>query len=381
MQIKKKKYVPLHGERALNKQSNMKRVLFSIAVVAVVAMVSCGNKTAKGGDNDSTAVADSAVAAAPAELWTVDAVEAQVRKIYDRLNDMDKNGIVNVRGLEDEFCTSYYVGLRNAISKSLTEAMGDDKFFMADEEGYRFFAGMKTPLEIETIKADLLTGDMAQAQVRFKGADEENGFMRLEMEFENGQWRVKNFDQPEVFGPGGFLKIMVDFAGEHGISYEGIASPKGDDPDAEEWDVSVRTTDLEEQQPRYEAIFRDANGKTIQVAEGHTVDYPQDMLKPFGNVWQADVNFDGHTDIMICLGMMPTSDQTMTFYDAWLYNPQTGKFNRHEGFRDICNPEVDIANKYVTSHYLLRDGETKQYSALSIQNDGTQKKLKEWTQK
>ena len=109
--------------------------------------------------------------------------------------------------------------------------MGDDHMFLGDEEGYRFFAGMGTPLEIETIKADLLTGDMAQAQVRFKGADEENGFMRLELDFENGQWRVKNFDQPEAFGPGGYLKIMQDFAGEHGISYEGIASPKGDDSD------------------------------------------------------------------------------------------------------------------------------------------------------
>lgn len=217
----------------------MKKVLLSIAIVALIAtMVSCGNKTAQsGGDNDSTAVADSAVAmtvadsvaTAPEELWTVEAVEAQVRKIYDRLNDMDKNGIVNIRQLEDEFCTSYYTGLSNAISKSLTDAMGDDKMFLGDEEGYRFFAGLGAPLEIETIKADLLTGDMAQAQVRFKGADEENGFMRLELDFENGQWRVKNFDQPEVFGPGGYLKIMQDFAGEHGISYEGIASPKGDD--------------------------------------------------------------------------------------------------------------------------------------------------------
>ena len=218
----------------------MKKVVFSIAIVAVVAtMASCGSKTAKGGDNDSTAVlseqsdqvgvADSAVVSAPEELWTVEAVETQVRKIYDRLNDMDKNGIVNIRQLEDEFCTSYYTGLSNAISKSLTDAMGDDHMFLGDEEGYRFFAGMGTPLEIETIKADLLTGDMAQAQVRFKGTDEENGFMRLELEFENGQWRVKNFDQPEVFGPGGYLKTMQDFAGEHGISYEGIASPKGDD--------------------------------------------------------------------------------------------------------------------------------------------------------
>lgn len=218
---------------------------------------------------------------------------------------------------------------------------------------------------------------MAQAQVRFKGTDEENGFMRLELDLENGAWRVKNFDQPEAFGPGGILKIMEDFAREHGISYEG-AEATGSAPTAEEWDVSVRTSDLEEEKPRYEAIFRDANGKTIQVAEGYTVDYPQDMLKPFGNVWQADVNFDGYTDIMICLGMMPASDQTITYYDAWLYNPNAGEFIHHEGFRDISNPEVDTTNKYVKGHYLLRDGETKQYTAFTIQNDGTQKKLKEW---
>lgn len=224
----------------------MKKVFLSIAiVVAVASMVSCGSKTAQGGDSDSTAVADSAVATASEELWTVEAVEAQVRKMYDRLNDMDKNGIINIHGLEDEFCTSYYLGLRDAIGKAMEGVKGDQVFF-GDEEGYRFLAGMGTPLEIEIIKTDLLTGNMAQAQVRFKGADEENGFMRLELDFENGQWRVKNFDQPEAFGPGGYLKIMEDFAGEHGISYEGIPSPKGEDT-AEEWDVSVRTTDLEEQ--------------------------------------------------------------------------------------------------------------------------------------
>ena len=356
----------------------MKKVFFTIAIVAVITtMVLCGSKTAKGGDNDSTAVADSTVTMAPTELWTEEAVETQIRKMYDRLNDMDKNGVINIVTLEDEFCSSYYLNLRNAIHNAIKDATGDDRMFFGDEEGYRFLAGMATPLEIELIKVDLLTGDMAQAQVRFKGADEENGYMRLELDLENGAWRVKNFDQPEAFGPGGILKMMEDFAREHGIKYE-ETEPAESAPAAEEWDVSVRTTDLEEEKPRYEAIFRDANGKTIQVAEGHTVDYPQDMLKPFGNVWQADVNFDGHTDIMICLGMMPASDQTITYYDAWLYNPETGKFDYHEGFRDISNPEVDNANKYVKGHYLLRDGENKQYVAFTIQNDGTQKKLKEW---
>ena len=204
----------------------MKKVLFSIAIVAVIAtMASCGSKTAKGGDNDSTAVADSAVidstvVAAPAELWTEEAVEAQIRKMYDRLNDMDKNGVINITTLENEFCSSYYLNLRNAIHEAIKDATGDDRMFFGDEEGYRFLAGMATPLEIESIKADLLTGDMAQAQVRFKGADEENGFMRLELDLEDGAWHVKNFDQPEAFGPGGILKIMEDFAHEHGISYE-----------------------------------------------------------------------------------------------------------------------------------------------------------------
>ena len=356
----------------------MKKVLLSIAIVAVVAtMVSCGNKTAKGSDNDSTAVADSAVATATVELWSEEAVEAQIRKMYDRLNEMGRKGEINIAKLEDEFCSGFYLNLRNAISKAIKGATGDDQMFFGDEEGYRFFAGMSTPMEIESIKADLLTGDMAQAQVRFKGADEENGFMRLELDLENGAWRVKNFDQPEAFGSGGILKMMEDFAREHGISYEETEPVKGA-PAAEEWDISVRTTDLEEKLPRYEALIRDANGKVIQVLEGNTVDYPQDMLKPFGNVWQADVNFDGHTDIMICLGMMPASDQTITYYDAWLYNPNAGEFFHHEGFRDISNPEVDTFNEYVTGHYLLRDGKTKQYFAYALQEDGTIKKLKEW---
>ena len=356
----------------------MKKVLLSFAIVAVTAiMASCGNKTAKGGDNDSTAVADSAVTMAPTELWTEEAVEAQIRKMYERLNDMDKNGVINIVTLEDEFCSSYYLNLRNAIHKAIKGATGDDRMFFGDEEGYRFLAGMATPMEIESIKADLLTGDMAQAQVRFKGADEENGFMRLELDLENGAWRVKNFDQPEAFGPGGILKMMEDFAREHGISYED-AKPAEGAPAAEEWDVSVRTTDLEEEKPRYEAIIRDANGKTIQVVEGNTVDYPKDMLETFGNVWEADVNFDGHTDIMICLGKMPANDQTITQYDAWIYNPETGKFYNHRDFREINNPEVDTFNKYVTGHYLLRDGKTKQYYAYALQEDGTLKKLKEW---
>lgn len=148
----------------------------------------------------------------------------------------------------------------------------------------------------------------------------------------------------------------------------------------EQWDVSVRTTDLEGEEPHYEAIIRDTDGKTIQVLEGNTNAYrPMELLKPFGNVRQADVNFDGYTDIMICLGIQPLCGY-VTHYDAWLYNPQTGKFDYHEYFGNICNPEVDTVNKYVTNNYML-DSVTKHCIAYTIQKNGTLKELKRWQQK
>lgn len=148
-----------------------------------------------------------------------------------------------------------------------------------------------------------------------------------------------------------------------------------------DYDVSVRTTDLDSDSPRYEAIIR-IDGKTVQVAEGYTEGYPSDMLESFGNVWQADVNFDGYDDIMISLGMEPVSDQAFKLYDAWVYSPSDGKFYKSKDFREICNPEVDTKNKRILSHYIARDGHTKVYSAVRLQPDGSVKEVgdgKTWT--
>ena len=143
-----------------------------------------------------------------------------------------------------------------------------------------------------------------------------------------------------------------------------------DDPtNVEEWDVSVRTFDLDSD-PKYEVIIRNGEGKTITFGEGQGFDYPTDMLEPFGNVWQTDVNFDGRTDVMICLGLMPTSDQTFVKYDAWVYDPDDGKFYCQGTFREICNPEVDREGHRILSHYIARDGKTRVCSAFYWQKDG-----------
>ncbi|MCR5365923.1 MAG: hypothetical protein K6E67_07275 [Prevotella sp.] len=137
----------------------------------------------------------------------------------------------------------------------------------------------------------------------------------------------------------------------------------------EEWDVSVRTFDMDSE-PKYEVIIRDSEGKTRTVGERTGFDYPQDMLETFGNVWETDVNFDGHTDVLICLGRMPASDQTFVHYDAWVYDPDDGKFYCQGTFRDIFNPEIDREEHRILSHYIARDGVTRVYSAHYWQKDG-----------
>ena len=144
---------------------------------------------------------------------------------------------------------------------------------------------------------------------------------------------------------------------------------KDDPTNVEEWDVSVRTIDLDSD-PRYEVIIRDSNGKTLTFGERNGFDYPTDMLETFGNVWQTDVNFDGRTDVMICLGLMPTSDQTFVKYDAWVYDPDDNKFYCQGTFREICNPEVDREGRRILSHYIARDGKTRVSSAFYWQKDG-----------
>ena len=150
----------------------------------------------------------------------------------------------------------------------------------------------------------------------------------------------------------------------------GEGNESKDDPtNVEEWDVSVRTIDLDSD-PRYEVIIRDSKGKTLTFGERNGFDYPRDMLETFGNVWQTDVNFDGRTDVMICLGLMPTSDQTFVKYDAWIYDPDDNNFYCQDSFREICNPEVDREGRRILSHYIARDGKTRVYSAFYWQKDG-----------
>ncbi|MBR1447937.1 MAG: hypothetical protein IJ588_04200 [Prevotella sp.] len=218
----------------------MKKLM--ILAAAALTLAACGNKTnnsesentdALSSDTISTADEQLAaqtdgVEAAPADLWTEEAVKQHVRQMYDRLNETA--AYVDFNQLDEEFCTGYYLGLKRNIARHDENAQGDMRF-MGDEGGYRWMVGVGAPLEIVMLEADLLAGNEARARVKFKidpkFADEQEGhnFMILELWMENGRWRVNNFDAPEAFGKGGYLNMMETYARENDIPLEDDEEP------------------------------------------------------------------------------------------------------------------------------------------------------------
>ena len=61
----------------------------------------------------------------------------------------------------------------------------------------------------------------------------------------------------------------------------------------------------------------------------------------------ADINFDGYKDVIILNDFSGAHGNT--WYDCWLWNPETSLFIESQSFTDICNPVLDPENKYIYS--------------------------------
>ena len=88
--------------------------------------------------------------------------------------------------------------------------------------------------------------------------------------------------------------------------------------------------------------------------------------KGFGEIREDDINFDGMSDLMICLG--PTNGYGCFTYDGYVWDNAEHKFKRVEEFDKIMDPVFQpennqiigtfrIGNHYWTSRYEWQNGE------------------------
>ena len=145
----------------------MKKVLYGFAMATAVALASCGNTTKPAViENDSTEITEAE------KPVSEDAVFSQVSKMYERLNQMGESGEIDLGKLEQEFCTKYYLDLKERIAQYDENATGDMRFM--GDEGYHWLLGQALPLTIQDLNAQILSDNEAIAQIRFDGGDEDD---------------------------------------------------------------------------------------------------------------------------------------------------------------------------------------------------------------
>ena len=189
----------------------MKKVLYGFAMATAVALASCGNTTKPAViENDSTEITEAE------KPVSEDAVFSQVSKMYERLNQMGESGEIDLGKLEQEFCTKYYLDLKERIAQYDENATGDMRFM--GDEGYHWLLDQALPLTIQDLSAQILSDNEALAQIRFDGGDEDDPCgITIKLQLEDGEWKVSNWLDPEAYDEGGYVGMLENYISENNI--------------------------------------------------------------------------------------------------------------------------------------------------------------------
>ena len=178
-----------------------------IVLVGMLTIAACGNKTNGGASVDSTLVdslkTDSVVLGL-GDLWSVEAVEAQIRVCFDEVNRMGEGDGINITRLDSMFCSKDFLDLQSQLYAKVRESL----VMFEGDEGHHWLPGIGTPMTIESIKAELLTGDQAEAVVWLKDPNGNKGHLEMNLYLEDGAWKIHNWIDADVYPFGALFNWM-----------------------------------------------------------------------------------------------------------------------------------------------------------------------------
>jgi len=195
----------------------MKKILVFIAAASLV-LTACSGSDVHGGSVATFSVpADSLVKSgeAPVEtvkqrkdkspnLWTTSAVEKQIRACFDEVNKMAASDGIDIGVLDDKYCSKDYLELKGNLQKKIQKG----EVMFDGDEGHHWTAGIATPIIVDSLKAELLTKEQAQAEVWLKDSSNHRGYMELALYLENGAWKIHNWIDTDVYPFGALFNWM-----------------------------------------------------------------------------------------------------------------------------------------------------------------------------
>ena len=183
----------------------MKKLL--IVLVAALTIAACGNKTKGGEAVDSTRVdslmTDSVVLGL-GDLWSIEAVEAQIRVCFDEVNRMSADGGIDINRLDSMFCSKDFLELQSRLYAKVHES----QVMFDGDEGHHWTAEIGSPVTVDSIKSELLTGDQAQAEVWLKDKRDNKGHLEINLYLEDGAWKIHDWIDTDVYPFGSLFAWM-----------------------------------------------------------------------------------------------------------------------------------------------------------------------------
>ena len=182
---------------------------FYILIIATTFMVACGNKT-KGAETladtkhvDSTMLSDGATFDSP-KLLSVEAVEKRIRVCFQEVNKMAVDNPIDIRSLDKQFCSKDFLEIEDKLYKKVRE----NRAMFDGDDGHHWLAGIASPSKIDSIKAELLSGNQAHADVWLSDEYGRKGYLKIILNLENGTWKLHNWIDEEVFLKGSLFDWM-----------------------------------------------------------------------------------------------------------------------------------------------------------------------------
>ena len=195
----------------------MKRILFFLAAASLVATSCSSSQTHDEMGAISSAPVDSVLKPGEApvktvkqrktkspNLFTTSAVETQIRACFAEVNKMAADGGVNVDALDSKYCTKDFLELKTHLSQKVQKG---EVMFQGDE-GYHWTTNIAMPIIVDSVKAELVSREQAQAEVWLKDSCDNRGYMELELYLENGAWKIHNWIDANVYPFGALFQWM-----------------------------------------------------------------------------------------------------------------------------------------------------------------------------
>ena len=196
-----------------------KNNILILMALAALSFTSCGNKTNGNGEGADSLAADTImVAELAADIHTEEAIKEQINAYYNELNNVN-GGEMSMTLLDSIACTKSLLALMEQVEEKSMRAIaqGSDEYF--EDEGYRWFQGLSTPMNVQFDDITDPTQDRVEAflTLSWKG---QNAQVRLRLQVEDGQWKIDDFADYDTDGVG-FRRDMESFLGINNDSAAG----------------------------------------------------------------------------------------------------------------------------------------------------------------